>query len=174
MGVYPQPSPGPACPTTLSGLPAGQCSGQPVGLRALGASSGHPVCLPLASCPRVFSRKRDQLYGFLDLRQANLGSPGVTEKLQWMVLTLALPWHQIKLQPDKDQTIRSSPKPEGDSETHVQVIPWEKRGLGHLTPLLQGPGWISRLTCRKKDKTLARITKSRCENESYWDRSCGF
>lgn len=26
---------------------------QPVGLRALGASSGHPVCLPVASCLRV-------------------------------------------------------------------------------------------------------------------------
>lgn len=34
-------------------LPAGQCSGQPVGLRALGASSGHPVCLPVACCPRA-------------------------------------------------------------------------------------------------------------------------
>lgn len=30
--------------------------------------------------------------------------------------------------------------------------PWEKRGLGNLVPLLQGPMKSPRLICREKDK----------------------
>lgn len=88
--------------------------------------------------------------------QANLWSPGVTEKLQLMVLTLVLPGHLIILQPDKDQTRRSNPKPEGDSETHVQVIPMGEEGTRKPHSLLQGPGWISRLICRKKDEDTGK------------------
>ena len=139
MGVYPQPSPGPACPTTLQ-PPAGQCSGQPVGPRALGASSGHPVCLPVASCPRAgLLLGKKQEYGSLDLGQGSLGSPGVTKMLESVVVAviLALPWHLTIPQPNKGKIRRSSLKPEGDLESHgkMQV----SKSMGNLVPLLQGP-----------------------------------
>lgn len=55
--------------------------------------------------------------------QAELGSPGVTEKLESMaiVLTLVLSWHLTILQTDKLKIRRNSLKPEGDSETQREI-----------------------------------------------------
>lgn len=83
----------------------------------------------------------------MDLGQAEMGSPGVTEKLESMAIvpTQVLSWHLTILQTDKRKIRRNSPKPEGDPETQREIqmfkrSAWEKRVTGNLILLFQGPG----------------------------------
>lgn len=151
-----------------------------VSAQASRSGRGHwgPVQATQSACLRPpapelgFCSERDQEYRSWDLGQDSLRSPGVTEKLESMVLTLTFPWHLTILQPKKGKIIRNNPKFKRDPETRGEIqmskwFPWKKRVIGNLIPLFQKPRYSPRLTFRKRTGTLARIPKSRCKDKSY-------
>lgn len=104
----------------------------------------------------------------MDLEQSCLGRPRVTRKLKPIVVVLSLApfWHLTvcwSLTRVESEGKKSNPKPKGDPEdtwrnTNVHEVPMEKKGLGNLILLFQGPGRNPRLTARKRIRTLEGIT----------------